>query len=145
MDTITFPDYKKWYKENNAVWDSRAYGHSQLKFEYVNDNLARRTLKRRNDSSSTDERYANILESMNKIYTKVGETVNQSTDWVHYFYKNVNWKGSIYITRDYSGCYWEHIRKESYEKFKESPSRKKRILFIQTKKILMKMKKKIYF
>ena len=89
MDTITFPDYKKWYKENNAVWDSRAYGHSQLKIEHVNDNLARKTLKRRDDSSSTDERYINILESMNKIYTKVGDTVNQSTDWVHYFYKNV--------------------------------------------------------
>ena len=54
-----------------------------------------------------------MLESIDKTYTKVGDTVNQSADWVHYFYKNVNWKGSIYITRDYSGWYWEQIRKKS--------------------------------
>ena len=34
-------------------------------------------------------------------------------------------KRSIYITRDYSGWYREQIRKESYEKFKESPSKNK--------------------
>ena len=31
MDTIKFPDYKKWYKENKAVWNSYNYGKAQFK------------------------------------------------------------------------------------------------------------------
>ena len=28
-----------------------------------------------------------ILEGMNKVYTKNGDRINEFTDWVHYFYQ----------------------------------------------------------
>ena len=41
MDVINFPDYKKWYKENKAVWNSRAYGNAQFKLYYLDEDYAR--------------------------------------------------------------------------------------------------------
>ena len=46
MDAINFPDYKKWYKENKAVWNSRAYGNAQFKLHYIDNNYARIFSKR---------------------------------------------------------------------------------------------------
>ena len=53
-----------------------------------------------------------ILDRMNKIYTKNGDSINESTDWIHYFYQPVNkWRGS----QSYPAIYWEHVRKLSFE------------------------------
>ena len=45
MDVINFPDYKKWYKENTAVWNSRTYGNAQFKQHYLDEDYARILLK----------------------------------------------------------------------------------------------------
>ena len=51
-----------------------------------------------------------ILEKMNKIYTKNGNRINESTDWIHYFYHPKNgWDGSQNITH-YRHYYRTHIR-----------------------------------
>ena len=55
-----------------------------------------------------------ILERMNTIYTKNGHRINESTDWVHYFYQpSNNWKGS----QDLRNFPWE-IRKFSLGRHK---------------------------
>ena len=46
IDQIKFSDYKKWYKEGKAVWDSRAYGNAQFKLEYISDTTAKRIIRR---------------------------------------------------------------------------------------------------
>ena len=51
MDVINFPDYKKWYKENKAVWNSRTYGNAQFKLHYLDDDYACIFIKRREDPS----------------------------------------------------------------------------------------------
>ena len=55
-----------------------------------------------------------ILERMNKIYTKKRNRINESTDWIHYFYHPKNgWNSSqnsthyYWITLHY---YWTHIK-----------------------------------
>ena len=45
MDIINFPDYKKWYKENKAVWNSRTYGNVQFKLHYLDNDYARIYIK----------------------------------------------------------------------------------------------------
>ena len=36
-----------------------------------------------------------ILERMNKVCTKNGDRIKESTDWIHCFYQpSNNWKGS---------------------------------------------------
>ena len=45
MDVINFPEYKKWYKENKAVWNSRAYGNAQFKLHYLDEDYAVYLLK----------------------------------------------------------------------------------------------------
>ena len=72
IDQIKFPDYKKWYKEGKAVWNSKAYGNAQFKLEYVNDTTAKRVIRRRHDSAQNKGKLLKILERMNKIYTKNG-------------------------------------------------------------------------
>ena len=52
MDVINFPDYKKWYKENKVVWNSRAYGNAQFKLHYLDGDYARIFIKRREGSYS---------------------------------------------------------------------------------------------
>ena len=94
MDVINFPHYKKWYKENKAVSNSRAYGNAQFKLNYLDNDYARIFIKKREDSYSMKPNLMQILEKMNKVYTKNGDRINESTDWVHYFYQpSNNWKG----------------------------------------------------
>ena len=51
-----------------------------------------------------------ILERINKVYTKNGDRINESTNWAHYLYQpSNNWKGS----QDFSASYWEDIRQLS--------------------------------
>ena len=67
-----------------------------------------------------------ILERMNKIYTKNSDRINESTDWIHYFYQIANkWKGSQDL-RNYPTIYWEHIRELSFKYNKEEDDFKKR-------------------
>ena len=40
MNVINFPDYKRWYKENKAVWNSRAYANAQFKLHYLHEDYA---------------------------------------------------------------------------------------------------------
>ena len=66
-----------------------------------------------------------ILERVNKIYTKNGDRINESTDWVHYFYDPANgWNGSINL-QNYSTVYWEHIRELSFNFNKEDDLKKR--------------------
>ena len=37
VNVINFPDYKNWYKENKAVWNSEAYGNAQFKLHYLDE------------------------------------------------------------------------------------------------------------
>ena len=46
MDEMNFPDYKKWCKENKAIWNSRAYGNAQFKLHYLDDDYALIFIKR---------------------------------------------------------------------------------------------------
>ena len=77
---IKFPDYKKWYKENKAVWNSIDYGKAQFKLQYHDKNNARLLIKRREDSSLTKPNPMLILERIYKFYTKNGDRINESTD-----------------------------------------------------------------
>ena len=82
MDVINFLDYKKWYKENKANWNSRNYGNAQSKLHNLDNDYARIFIKRREDVSSRKANLIQILERMNKVYTKNGDRYNESTDWV---------------------------------------------------------------
>ena len=63
---------------------------------------------------------------MNKIYTKNGDRINGSTDWIHYFYHPATkWNGSKNLTY-YQAFYWEHIRELSFKDNKEEDDFKKR-------------------
>ena len=56
-----------------------------------------------------------ILERMNKIYTKNGDRINQSTDWINYFYQPANkWKGSQDL-RNFPAINCEHVRELSFK------------------------------
>ena len=46
IDVINFPDYKKWYKENKAVWNSRAYDNAQFKLHHLDEDCTRIFIKR---------------------------------------------------------------------------------------------------
>ena len=89
MDIINFPDYKKWYKENKAVWNLRAYGNAQFKLHYLDEDYTLTFIKRREDYSKKPN-VIQIFERMNKVYTKSGDRINESTDWIHYFYQPSN-------------------------------------------------------
>ena len=52
-------------------------------------------IKRNQDNRVNKPSLMLILERMNKIDTKNGDRINQSTDWINYFYQPANkWKGS---------------------------------------------------
>ena len=91
IDTIEFPDYKKWYEDGNAVWKSNrhkdAYTHKFLKF---NQSLSlRKIVEKRNDLP----KYKIMLEEMNKLYTVVQNgNVYESTDFIKHFYDET-WNG----------------------------------------------------
>ena len=125
MDQIQFPDYEKWYKENKGVWVSEAYGNAKFTLEYVDENTAHVIVKRRTDSYKFKPKYLDIIERMNKIYTKIGDRINESTDWVHYFYDpKRKWSGSVYL-RQYPTSYWEDVRQLSLKYHTEEPYRKR--------------------
>ena len=105
MDVINFPDYKKWYKENKAVSNSEAYGNAQFKLHYPDQDYARIFIKRREDSYSMKLNLMQILERMNKVYTKNGNRINESTDWAHYFYKPSNNLKTKEDLRNYPASY----------------------------------------
>ena len=66
-----------------------------------------------------------ILERMNKVYTKNGDRINESTDWLHYFYQpSNNWKGSQDL-RNFSASYWEDIRQLLYKYYNEDDYKKR--------------------
>ena len=125
MDVINFPDYKKWYKENKAVWNSRAYGNAQSKVHYLDNDYARIFIKRREDSYSMKPNLMQILERINKVYTKNGHRINESTDWVHYFYQPSNNLKSKQDLRNYPASYWEDIRQLSYKYHNEDDYKKR--------------------
>ena len=119
MDTITFPDYKKWYKENKAVWNSIDYGNAQFNLQYQDENNACLYIKKK---------LILILERTNKIFTKNGNRINESTDWIHYFYKPANERSGFQNLDNYSGVYWSHVKKLSLEDttlVKEEPYKKR--------------------
>ena len=115
MDVISFPDYKKWYKENKVVWNSRAYNNAQFKLHYLDEDYARIFVKRREDSYSMKPYLMQILERMKKVYTKNGDRINESTDWVHYFYQPFNNLKTKQDLRNYPASYWEDIRQLLYK------------------------------
>ena len=89
--------------------------------------------------------FMQILERMNKIYTKNGDRINESTDWLHYFYEpSNNWKGSQDLP-NYPASYWEDIRQLSLKYYNEDPYKKQHTVYIQKKKILVILKKNIHF
>ena len=85
MDVINFPDYKKWYKENKAVWNSRAYGNAPFKLHYLDEDYARIFIKKREDSYSMKP---NLMQSLERV--KNGDRINESTNGVNYFYQPSN-------------------------------------------------------
>ena len=127
MDVINFPDYKKWYKENKAFWNSDAYGNAQIKLHYLDNDYACIFIKSREDVSSTKPNLIQILERMNKVYTKNGDRYNESTDCVQHFYEPSNkFGGDGYEDlRKYSGGYWEAIRQLSYKYHNEDDYKKR--------------------
>ena len=70
IDQIQFPDYKKWHKENKGIWESEAYGNAKFKLEYIDENTGHVIVTRRTNSSNVKPKYLDILEGMNKLYTK---------------------------------------------------------------------------
>ena len=66
-----------------------------------------------------------ILKRMNKIFTKNGHRINESTDWIHFFYDSANeWNGSQNL-QNYSAVHWEHVRELSFNNYKEDGSKKR--------------------
>ena len=86
-----------------------------------------------------------ILERMNKVYTKNGDRINESTDWVHYFYQPSNNSKTKQDLRNYPASYWEDIRQLSYIYYNEDDDKKEHTVYIQKKTILVVQKKKIHF
>ena len=86
-----------------------------------------------------------ILQRMNKVYTKNGNRINESTDWVHYFYQPSNNLKTKQDLPNYPASYWEDIRQLSYKYYNEDDYKKEHTVYIQKKKILVVQKKKIHF
>ena len=145
MGVINFPDYKKWYKENKAVWNSRTYGNAQFKLHYLDNDYACIFIKRREDPSFHKPNLIQILERMNKVYTKNGDRYNESTDWVQHFYEPSNKFGgsnSYQNLRKYSAGYWEAIRKLSYKYHNEDDYKKRAYSIYSDKKNFSGVKEK---
>ena len=110
IDTITFPDYEKWYKENKAVWNSIDYRKAQFRLQYQDENNVHLYIRRTQDPTVMKPKLMLILERMNKIYTKNRNRINESIGWIHYFYHPKNgWSGSQNITH-YRHYYLEIYR-----------------------------------
>ena len=89
-----------------------------------------------------------ILERMNKIYTINENTINESTDRIHYFYHPKNgWNGSQNITH-YRHYYWTHIRNLSLGNVtltNEDPYEKRVHTIYSKEKKIRGLKKKTHF
>ena len=84
-----------------------------------------------------------ILERMNKVYTKNVDRINESTDWVHYFYQPSNNLKTKQDLRNYPASYWkDNFRTNIIMKI---TIKKEHTVYIQKKKILVVQKKKIHF
>ena len=93
IDTIEFPDYKKWYTTNSAVWKSTKHANAYTyKLKYFDEKQAKRTIKK---TQNDLRKYRDMLEDMNKIYAKVDHRVYESTNWTYYFYGNINRTGEL--------------------------------------------------
>ena len=66
-----------------------------------------------------------ILERMNKVYTKNGDSINESTDWVNCFYQPSNNLKTKQDLRNYPASYWEDIRQLSYKYYNEDDYKKR--------------------
>ena len=90
-------------------------------------NLSYITLKTiaREDSYSMKPNLMHILERMNKVYTKNGDRINESTDWVHYFHQLSNNLKTKQDLRNYPASYWEDIRQRSYKYYNEDNYKKR--------------------
>ena len=84
-----------------------------------------------------------ILERMNKVYTKNVDRINESTDWVHYFYQPSNNLKTKQDLRNYFASYW----KDNFHTniIMKITIKKEHTVYIQKKKILVVQKKKIHF
>ena len=71
---------------------------------------------------------------MIKVYTKNGDSINESTDWVHYFYQPSNNLKTKEDLRNYPASYWEDIRQLSYKYYNEDGYKKKSIQYIFRRK-----------
>ena len=145
MDVINFPDHKKWYKENKAVWNSRAYGNAQFKLHYLDENYVYIFITRREDSYCKKSNFMQILERMNKVYTKNGDRINESTGWVHYFHQPSNNLKTKQDLRNYPASYWEDIRQHSYKYYNTNDYKKRAYSIYSEEKNLAMQKKKIHF
>ena len=86
-----------------------------------------------------------ILEKMNKVYTKNGNRINKSTDWVHYFYQpSNNWKGSQDL-QNFPASYWEDIRQLSYKYYNENDYKKRACTIYSDEKNFSGVKEKAIF
>ena len=102
------------------------YGNAQFKLHYLDSDYARIFIKRREDVSSRKPNLIQVLERMNKVYTKNDDRYNESTDWVQHFYEPSNkFGGSYQDLRKYSAGYWEAIRQLSYKYHNEDDYKKK--------------------
>ena len=73
-----------------------------------------------------------ILERMNKIYTKNSDRINESTDWIHYFYDPANgWSGGQNL-QNCPTVYWTHVKNLSL-KYKNEDDFKKRAFTVYSK------------
>ena len=91
MDVINFPDFKKWYEKNKAVWNSDAYGSAQFKLHYLDNDYARIFIKRREDVSSRKPNLIQKLERMNKVILKTAIGVmNQPTGFSIFMSRLIN-------------------------------------------------------
>ena len=126
MDQIQFPDYKNWYKNNKAVWKTNSWGNTKFILEYVDETKAHVIIRRRQWVSSKKANLMLILERMNKVHTKNGDRLNDSTDWIHYFYGPNNKWQEVYL-RQYpaSFCFWEDIQQKSLKIHTEDTYKKR--------------------
>ena len=62
---------------------------------------------------------------MSKIYTKNGDRISKSTDWVTYYYSNVVSDNTFINLTNYSVSYWEDVRQVSPKNHNEEGFKKR--------------------
>ena len=69
--------------------------------------MKRTIIKKTNDLA----KYKEILETMDKVYTKVNNKVYQLTEWIFFFYLRISWNANTDLSK-IPGQYREEIRKK---------------------------------